>query len=140
MPTPTTTRRDALSAGLCGGGALLLGPGGRRASAQPGGRVLTMVVPYAAGGGTDILARLVGGTMAPALGQSIVIENRPGAATNLGAEAAARSAPDGYTLGPATIANLCINQFAYKSMGHDPERDLVPVALTCIRPYLYYGS
>ena len=93
-----------------------------------------VLVPWPPGGSTDVLTRIVCEQLAQRLGQPFVVENRPGASGNIGMDAIAKAAPDGYTLGPATIANLSINQFAYKNMGHDPERDLLPVALTWEMP------
>jgi tripartite-type tricarboxylate transporter receptor subunit TctC len=93
-----------------------------------------VLVPWPPGGSTDVLTRLVSEQLSQRLGQPFVVENRPGASGNIGMDAIAKAAPDGYTLGPATIANLSINQFAYKNMGHDPGRDLLPVALTWEMP------
>jgi tripartite-type tricarboxylate transporter receptor subunit TctC len=106
-------------------------PPARPALAQSGGawpdRPVRVLVPWPPGGSTDVLTRLMCEQLSQRLGQPFVVENRPGASGNIGMDAIAKAAPDGHTLGPATIANLSINQFAYKSMGHDPERDLVPV-------------
>ena len=113
-------------------------PLARPALAQGGGtwpdKPVRVLVPWPPGGSTDVLTRLMCEQLAQRLGQPFVVENRPGASGNIGMDAIAKAAPDGYSLGPATIANLSINQFAYKNMGHDPERDLVPVALTWEMP------
>jgi tripartite-type tricarboxylate transporter receptor subunit TctC len=113
-------------------------PFARPALAQGAGawpdRPVRVLVPWPPGGSTDVLTRLMCEQLSQRLGQPFVVENRPGASGNIGMDAIAKAAPDGYTLGPATIANLSINQFAYKSMGHDPERDLLPVALTWEMP------
>ena len=90
-------------------------------------RGLKIVVPFAPGGSTDIFARLVGDRLATALGQPVVIDNRPGAGGNIGAEAVAKSPPDGYTLLMATTGVMAINGAMYKSLGYDAERDLKPV-------------
>ena len=117
---------------------LAAAPLARPALAQGGGawpdRPVRVLVPWPPGGSTDVLTRLMSEQLSQRLGQPFVVENRPGASGNIGMDAIAKAAPDGYTLGPATIANLSINQFAYKNMGHDPERDLVPVALTWEMP------
>ena len=97
-------------------------------------RPVRVLVPWPPGGSTDVLTRLMCEQLSQRLGQPFVVENRPGASGNIGMDAIAKAAPDGYTLGPATIANLSINQFAYKNMGHDPERDLLPIALTWEMP------
>lgn len=97
-------------------------------------RPVRVLVPWPPGGSTDVLTRLMCEQLSQRLGQPFVVENRPGASGNIGMDAIAKAAPDGYTFGPATIANLCINQFAYKNMGHDPEHAFAPVALTWEMP------
>lgn len=101
------------------------------ASAQPAARFperpVRMVVPFAPGGSTDIFARLVAAKMSEDLGQQIVVDNKPGAGGNIGAEAVARSAPEGYTLLVGTPGPLTINPNLMKSMPYDPARDLVGV-------------
>jgi len=92
-------------------------------------RPVRWIVAYAAGGGTDTLARLVGAEMSRRLGQPVVIENRPGAATNIGAEAAAKSAPDGYTLFTADNGTLVFNTALFRSLPYDPSRDFRPIGL-----------
>ena len=82
-------------------------------------RPLRLVVPFAPGGSTDIIARLLGEKLSSALGQPVVIENRPGAAGNIGAEAVAKSPPDGYTLLMATTGVMAINNALYKNIGYD---------------------
>ncbi len=90
-------------------------------------RPLRIVVPFAPGGSTDIFARLVGDRLATALGQSVVIDNRPGAGGNIGADAVAKSPADGYTLLMATTGVMAINNAMYKSLAYDAEKDLKPV-------------
>lgn len=85
-----------------------------------------IIVPFAPGGSTDIIARLIAERLTASLGQSVLVENRPGAAGGLGADAVAKAAPDGHTLLMATTGVMAINQFLYKSMAYDPERELVP--------------
>ena len=91
---------------------------------------LRLVVPYPAGGGTDFFARTVGAQLSTQLGQPIVVENRPGAATIVGAEAVAKSAPDGYTLLLGDTATFAVNSSLYKKLPYDPQKDFVPVSLT----------
>jgi tripartite-type tricarboxylate transporter receptor subunit TctC len=93
-------------------------------------RPVRIIVPYPAGGSTDVLFRIYAEQIQSRLGQPFVIENRPGAGGNTGIDAVAKSAPDGYTLGAATVGHFAINQFLYDKMPFDPERDIVPVALT----------
>jgi tripartite-type tricarboxylate transporter receptor subunit TctC len=105
---------------------LLFGPvanGQERYPAKP----IRIVVPFAPGGSTDIFARLIGERLGGALGQPVVIENRPGASGNIGAEAVARSAPDGYTLLMATTGVMAINNALFKSMTYDAAKDFEPV-------------
>ena len=89
---------------------------------------LRIVVPFAPGGSTDIFARLLAERLSTALGQSVVVDNRSGAAGNIGAEAVARAAPDGYTLLMATTGVMAINQALYKNLSYDAAKDLEPVA------------
>ena len=97
-------------------------------------RAVRIIVPYPAGGSTDVLMRLYGEQFATRFGQPFVIENRPGAGGNTGIDALAKSTPDGYTIGAATIGHFAINQFLYAKMPYDPERDIVPVSLTYEMP------
>jgi len=92
-------------------------------------RPLKWIVPYAAGGGSDVLARLVGTGLSARLGQPVVIDNRPGGATNIGAEAAARSAPDGYTVLTADNGTLVFNPALFRRLPYDAGRDFRPVGL-----------
>jgi tripartite-type tricarboxylate transporter receptor subunit TctC len=90
-------------------------------------KALRIVVPFAPGGSTDIVARLIADRLSPALAQPVVIENRAGAAGNIGAELVARSTPDGHTLLMATTGVMAINNALYKSMTYDAATDLLPV-------------
>ena len=83
-------------------------------------RPVTMYVPYAAGGPTDIVARVMGAKMAELLGQAIVVENRTGAGGNIGADVVAKAPADGYTLLMATVSTHAINPGLYRSMPYDP--------------------
>ena len=89
-----------------------------------------LIVPYPAGGGTDFFARLVGQKMSELIGQPIVVENKPGAATNLGADFVAKAAPDGYTMLLGDVATYAANPSLYKKLPFDPARDFAPVTLT----------
>jgi tripartite-type tricarboxylate transporter receptor subunit TctC len=93
-------------------------------------RPVRLIVPYPAGGSTDILARILADQLKEILGQPFVVENRPGAGGNLGISALVSSPPDGYTIGAATIGQFSINQYLYDRMPYDPERDIVPVSMT----------
>ena len=111
---------------LAGMFAGLFGPG-VNAQTWPA-KSLRIVVPFAPGGSTDIFARLLGERLATTLGQPVVIDNRAGAAGNIGAEAVARAAPDGYTLLMATTGVMAINHALYKNLTYDAAKDLEPVA------------
>src|SRR4051812_29792925 len=87
-----------------------------------------IVVPYAPGGAVDIVARAVGQELTKRLGQTVLVENRTGAGGNVGSDAVAKAAPDGYTLLMASPANT-INPSLYTKMPYDPMRDLVAIAL-----------
>jgi tripartite-type tricarboxylate transporter receptor subunit TctC len=91
---------------------------------------LRLVVPYPAGGGTDFFARTVATQMSAQIGQQIVVENRPGAATIIGAESVAKSPADGYTLLLGDTATFSVNPALYKKLPYDPQRDFSPVTLT----------
>ncbi len=91
-------------------------------------RPIRLVVGYAAGGATDVIARLVSDKMGRELGQTMVVENRTGANSNVGAQTVAKAAPDGYTLYMYTIANT-INNTLYNEMGYDAGKDFAPVGL-----------
>jgi tripartite-type tricarboxylate transporter receptor subunit TctC len=91
-------------------------------------RPITLVVPYPAGGGNDVLARLVAEKMSHSLGQQIVVENRGGAGGTIATRQVAKSAPDGYTLLIAT-SSLAINPSLYPNVGYDPRKDFAPVGL-----------
>ncbi|MGO4306664.1 MULTISPECIES: Bug family tripartite tricarboxylate transporter substrate binding protein [unclassified Cupriavidus] len=90
---------------------------------------ITWVVPFAAGGSTDIVARSIGQELSRALGQPVVVENRPGAAGAVGAGYVARAKPDGYTLFGGTISTHAINASLYKNLSYDPVKDFEPVSL-----------
>jgi hypothetical protein len=98
-------------------------------------RPVTIVVPFAAGGGSDLLARLVAQKLEEKLGKPFIIENRPGAGTTLAAMQAVRSTPDGYTLMQATSTTMAINVSMQKKMPYEPLKDLVPVALLSSSPF-----
>ena len=106
-----------------------------RAQSQFPTRSVRVVVPYPAGGGTDILARLVAEHLSRKWGQSVVVENVGGAAGNLGAAAVARAAPDGHTLMIAAPGPIATNHFLYKDMPFDPAR-WTAVALLATGPYV----
>ena len=106
--------------------AMLAGAAPALAQTYPS-KPVRVVVPYPAGGGIDILSRLVGQRLAQKFGQSVVIENKPGAGTLVAAETVARAAPDGHTLMVTTDATISINPYLYAKLPYDPVKDFVPV-------------
>ena len=94
------------------------------------------VVPYAACGGTDVVARVLSEPMGKALGQSIIVVNKPGAATNIGADAVARAKPDGYTILTGDTGTLAANPYLYKKLSYSAEKDFAPVGLLVRFPML----
>jgi len=100
-------------------------------------RPIRMIVPYPAGGSTDVLARILADRLKDSFGQPVIAENRPGAGGNIGITAVATSAPDGYTFGSATIGHFAINQFLYKDMPYDAERDIIPASLAWELPNVF---
>jgi tripartite-type tricarboxylate transporter receptor subunit TctC len=119
-----TRRRALLAAGL-------LSPLAAPALAQPQWpeRPVRVLVPWPPGGSTDVLARLLAERMQAATGQNFVVENRPGAGGNIGADALAKSAPDGYTMGPLTLTVWAIGMFLYERLPYNPDRDFQPISL-----------
>jgi tripartite-type tricarboxylate transporter receptor subunit TctC len=127
------TRRQALI-GVGGGLAMLAGPSVVGQGVYPS-RNIRMIVPYPPGGTTDLLGRLIADQIKTGLNAVVVVENKPGAASTLGAEQVARSEPDGYTLLMATSTTLAINKSLYKKLPYDPVKDFAPVALVAGVPF-----
>jgi len=94
-----------------------------------------MIVPYPAGGTTDLLGRMVADELQTGLGAATIVENKPGAGTTIGAEQVARAAPDGYTLLLATSTTLAINKALYNKLPYDPVKDFTPIALVAGVPF-----
>ncbi|MGZ5880555.1 MAG: Bug family tripartite tricarboxylate transporter substrate binding protein [Xanthobacteraceae bacterium] len=99
-------------------------------------RAVTLVVPYPAGGGLDALARMLGQKLAERLGKPVVIENRTGAGTVIGAAFVAKAAPDGYTIMLGTSTPFAITATLNKSLPYDPAKDFAPIALVSNAPFL----
>ncbi len=99
-------------------------------------RPIRIVVPFPAGGTADLLARQIGQSMSETLRQQVVIENRPGAGGNIGADLAAKSKPDGYTLLMGTVSTHAINPNLYAKMPYDPVKDFAPVTMVAKMPNL----
>jgi tripartite-type tricarboxylate transporter receptor subunit TctC len=108
---------------------------GRAARAQASwpNRFVRLIAPFPPGGGTDAVSRIIGGRLSEIWGQQVVIDNRGGAGSNIGTEAAARADPDGYTMLIASLP-LAVNRFIYPSLGYDSIADFAPVSLICTYP------
>ena len=117
--------------------AVLVGIFGGAASAQGyPERLIKLIVPYPAGGSTDILARAIQQPMSEILGKPIVIENRAGAGGIVGTESVARSAPDGYTLVFGNLGPNAINASLYKNLSYNPTKDFSPISIVASMPFL----
>jgi tripartite-type tricarboxylate transporter receptor subunit TctC len=97
---------------------------------------VTIVVPYTPGGSTEILARILAQNLTQRLGQSVIVENRPGAGTVIGASYVAKAEPDGYTLLMVTPTPMAINVRVHKELPYDPVRDFVPLVMVAAAPFV----
>src|SRR5437764_10960493 len=102
-------------------------------------RPIRFIVPYPPGGGTDVVARIMNEALAEALGQPIIIDNRGGAAGNVGTDVAAKAAPDGYTI-LFTLSSHTINPKLYDKLPFDVERDFVPISLAALSPQILVAN
>ena len=135
MPKTTSFSRRALLALACAtaiGG--FMGP--LDATAQPAypTKPVRLIVPFPPGGGTDILARVIGAKLTEALGQPVVVENKPGAGGNIGVDVVAKSPPDGYNMVIGQTSNLAVNPTLYPDLPYDPQKDLAPISLVADAP------
>jgi tripartite-type tricarboxylate transporter receptor subunit TctC len=128
MTTFSLTRR-ALALAMVSSALLSLTPSAVLAQADWPNKPVRLVVPFPAGGSTDIVARQLAQHLSGAMGQQFVVDNRAGAGGNIGTDAVAKAAPDGYTIGLSTSGPLANNKSLYKSMPFDSQKDLTPIAL-----------
>ena len=119
-------------------GAALM-PAAFAAEAYPN-KPITMVVPFVAGGTTDILARIVGQSLGEELGQPVIIDNRAGAGGNIGGQFAARAPADGYTIFMGTVGTHAINEWLYKKMPFSPNKDFAPLTRVANVPNLLVAN
>src|SRR5262245_58989903 len=112
---------------------LLAAACGAQAQTWPS-RPVKLIVPFPPGGSTDILARALGHGLSAELAQAVIIDNRPGAGGSIGAEAAAKAAPDGYTIMMGHLGTLAVNPGIYKHLPYDPVKSFAPVCLMAIVP------
>ena len=122
------TRRTLTAAAAVAVAVLISGDARPAAAAEYPERPITLVVPYEAGGGNDVIARLVAAKMSTALGKPIIVENRGGAGSTIGTRYVAKAKPDGYTILIATSA-LAVNPSLYPDAGYDPQKDFAPIGL-----------
>jgi tripartite-type tricarboxylate transporter receptor subunit TctC len=113
--------------------------GGAFAQAWPA-KPVTLIVPFAPGGGTDITARTLAAKLTQKWGQSVIVENRGGAAGILGADLAARAKPDGYTLLVANVGITSINPALYSKLPYNPDTAFTPISLVCELPFVLMAS
>src|SRR5262249_20699060 len=96
----------------------------------------TIVVPYAPGGATEILARIIGQKLEQRFGKSFIVENKPGAGTVIGTNAAAKAAPDGHTLLMGSSTSMAVNVTVHKSLPYNPAADFIPLAMVSQTPFM----
>lgn len=123
----------------CAVAAALAAPGSATAQSWPG-KPIRLVIPFAAGGTTDLLGRLLAEGVGPELGQPLVVVNKAGAGGSLGAAEVARAEPDGYTLLLGTPGTQAINAYVYKNVGYDPKKDFAPVAYVAQVPNVFLAN
>src|ERR671911_732458 len=128
------TRRKAL-AGLAATAALTGASG--TALAQSFTKQVHIIVPYGPGGTSDILARLIGPKLSEAIGQPVIVENKPSASGNIGADYVAKQAGDGHTLLITDVGTLATQPSLVKKLSFDVQKDLVPVTMVMFSPYLF---
>jgi tripartite-type tricarboxylate transporter receptor subunit TctC len=133
------SRRRLTLGGLALAAAAATAPFAVQAQAYPT-RPATIVVPFAAGGTTDILARVIGQALTRELGQSVIVDNRAGAGGNIGASLAAKAPADGYTLFMGTVGTHAINQGLYKKLPFDPIKDFQPLTRVAMVPNLLVAN
>jgi tripartite-type tricarboxylate transporter receptor subunit TctC len=129
-------RRSTIFAALAASATALVGFG-QPAAAQNFTKQITIVVPYAPGGTSDILARLMGPKLSESVGQPVIVENKTGGSGNLGADFVAKAAPDGHTLLLTDVGSLSTAPNLFRKLSFDVQKDLVPVTMVLFAPYLF---
>ena len=127
-------KRQLLLGSLAAASLSKIGSSWAQASNYPN-RAIHLIVPSEAGGGTDFTARTIGLKLTELLGQSLVVDNRPGAAGNIGVEQGVRATPDGYTV-VMPITSLPMSPWLYSKLSYDPVKDLSPIILACAAPLI----
>jgi tripartite-type tricarboxylate transporter receptor subunit TctC len=129
-------RRSMIVAALAASSAALVGLG-QQAAAQNFTKQITIVVPYAPGGTSDILARLMGPKLSEIAGQPVIVDNKPGGSGNLGADFVAKASPDGHTLLLTDVGSLSTAPNLFRKLSFDVQKDLTPVTMVLFAPYLF---
>ncbi len=137
--TFSSTRRTLTLAAASALGLLALTPLAAQAQAFPT-KAITIIVPFSAGGTTDILARVLGQFISKDLGQPVIIDNRAGAGGNIGTQLVARAAPDGHTILMGTVGTHAINQSLYPKLAFDPIKDFAPLTRVALVPNLLVAN
>jgi tripartite-type tricarboxylate transporter receptor subunit TctC len=127
MPTKVTILLSTLALMACGGAA-------QGQTDNYPSRPIQVIVPFAGGSASDVISRIMFDRMSKSLGQQIIVDNRPGAGGNTGTAAAAKAAPDGYTLLMSTSGPLAANRTLFKTLGYDVEKEFVPISLFAVLP------
>jgi len=135
MPFETSGLRRARLSRILFAAVFACGAAQTQAQAYPA-KAVRIVVPFPAGGGTDLVARTVGAKLSESLGQNFIVDNRAGASGAIGAELAAKSPPDGYTLLMGSSGPITLNPALQPKLPYDPSRDFAPVALITTMPFL----
>ncbi|MVW78215.1 Bug family tripartite tricarboxylate transporter substrate binding protein [Bordetella sp. 02P26C-1] len=128
------SRRGFLGVALGAGVSPLFSRAVASSSAFPNGRPIRLIVPYTPGGGTDTVSRAIAAKMGDAAGWSVIVENRPGAAGNIGMNTVAKATPDGFMIGMGQTSNLAINPAMMPTMPFDAKTDFAPIALVASVP------
>lgn len=127
-------RRTLIQSALAAAASAAIGMPAFAQGNWPTGKNITYMVPFPAGGTTDVLGRLIGAKLGPVLGTTVVVDNRGGAGGSVGSEIASRAAPDGYTLLGGTVSSHAINVSLYPKIGYDPIKSFAPVTLIGTNP------
>ena len=129
-------RRHLLAAGI----GALAAPAIARADAKYPDRTIRLIVPFPAGGATDIVGRMFADKLTQQLGQTVIVDNKGGAAGSIGAMEVKNAKPDGYTLLVATSSTHAINPTAFVHPPYDPIRDFTPISSVCVNPLVFYAN
>jgi tripartite-type tricarboxylate transporter receptor subunit TctC len=125
-----------VAAAVAAAAVVSLSPSPAAAQADYPNKPLRLIVPFPPGGSTDIIGRVVALRLGEKLGQQVIVDNRGGAGGTIGTEAAAKAAPDGYTLAVGTTSTHAVAPGAYSKLGYNPVKDFAPISLVAVTPYL----